>query len=192
MNGRPALVGLIGYKRSGKDTFAAVLSEEFDFARVAFADPLKRQALVLNPIIGRPALPGNAHPATDVRLREVIDALGWERAKDFVPGVRETLQSLGDAIRSEDPDFFVDRAQEAWTADEGRVVVTDVRQPNEAEAIQNDGGILLRITRPGLANLDDHHTEHDLDGWPVEREIVNDGTVADLAETARYFARLTL
>lgn len=197
----PPLIGMIGKKRSGKDSFASVLVDEFGFARVAFADPLRDAALALDPFVGPTSLPGDLVPSYH-RLSGVIDALGWEAAKDFAPEVRRILQALGtDAIRALDDDFWVRMAMEKvgalreatrrWPSGElytpGRpVIVTDVRFPNEAEAIRLAGGILIRVERPGFDG-DGHATETALDGWPEDYVVPNDADLEALQSAARMY-----
>ncbi len=203
----PPLVGLLGRKRSGKDSLAEVLVGEFGFARVAFADPLKEAALGLDPLVGPTGLP--FAPARVMRrLSEVVDSIGWERAKE-VPEVRRTLQRLGtEAIRALDEGFWVRIAMRAVRElREGPapatyparahargvpVVVTDVRLSNEAEAIQEAGGALVRIVRPGVESGDSHASEVALDDWPTNYVVVNDGTLDDLRAEARALARTLL
>ena len=190
--GDPPLVGMIGRKRAGKDTFAGVLSTEAAFTRVAFADPLRDVALELNPIVGTFALTpeGAFGPSVrEWRLRDVVETIGWERAKDYVPEVRLTgLQGLGQAIRTLDPDFWLRIALGRIEAAPGAVVVTDVRLPNEAAAIVALGGVLVRVVRPGqVDDGDTHTTETALDDYEVDFEVLNDGTVSDLEDRARAF-----
>lgn len=187
------LIGLIGRKRAGKDTFAAVLTTEYGFHRLAFADPLRAAALRLDPIVGRPALPsdlgGQLVPSHDVRLSEVIEMIGWERAKDYVPEVRGILQRLGtDAIRTIDQDFWLRAATVPIDARTVPVIVTDCRFPNEAEAIAERGGVIVRIVRPGVTDDDPHPTETALDDYPEDIVVYNEGDVADLEASARGVA----
>lgn len=192
----PPLVGIIGKKRVGKDTFAAVLVEEFGFARVAFADPLKAMALTIDPPI----------PFTGTRgLSEKVDDYGWEYVKDTYSDARIFLQRLGDGVRQFDPEFWV-RAGMAEAAakrterpdfhDElGRgeghwlpaspVVITDVRYPNEADAIRDAGGILVRIVRPGVDDGDTHASETALGDYDADVIVENDAEVTDLRGFAR-------
>lgn len=184
------LLGLVGRKRTGKDTVANVLVTEYGFLRVAFADPLKRAALSLDPVVGPCALPGHPTPAMH-DLTDVVSALGWEKAKDFVPGVRRTLQNLGWAVRSLDETFWVRaglRVAQDLRDDGFPVVVTDVRFPNEADAIKDAGGALVRITRPGVNDGDTHPSETALDDYEIADVILNDGTLDDLYAQARSLA----
>jgi hypothetical protein len=184
----PPLVGLIGKKRVGKDTFAAVLVEEFGFARVAFADPLKEMALTIDPWIH--GFSGTHRLATAVRVH------GWESAKDRHPDVRYFLQRLGDGVRQFDPEFWVrvgmaqadllrhDRPMGSMGIPAKPVVITDVRYPNEADAVREAGGILVRIMRPGVDDGDTHASETALDDYEVDAIVENDGDLADLRELA--------
>jgi uncharacterized protein YegP (UPF0339 family) len=63
-------------------------------------------------------------------------------------------------------------------------IVTDVRFPNEAQAIQDQSGLLLRIERPGIP-LSDHASETALDEYPFMHVIVNDGDLNDLINKVR-------
>lgn len=192
----PPLVGLIGKKRVGKDTFAAVLVEEFGFARVAFADPLKEMALTIDPIIGngvRGSVPVHMRLSTAVALPG-----GWERVKDEYPEARRFLQRLGDGVRQFDPEFWVRAgmytahdlrgAPGQYVRDPHPVVITDVRYPNEADAIREAGGTLVRIVRPGVDDGDTHPSETALDGYATDSTVRNIGDVLLLQDTARGFA----
>lgn len=195
----PPLVGLIGKKRVGKDTFAAVLVEEFGFARVAFADPLKEMALTIDPVIGWYANNGSA---VHMRLDTAVALRGWEEAKDVYPEARRFLQRLGDGVRQFDPEFWVRagmrkaRALRRGGSDAAvvfgpgqPVVITDVRYPNEADAIRDAGGVLVRIVRPGVDDGDTHASETALDGYAgVENVIHNDTDIRGLRELARLCA----
>lgn len=168
------VLGLIGKKRTGKDTFATVLVEQFGYTRVAFADPLRQAALELDPIVGRPALPGQLAPLSDVRLSDVVDVLGWEKAKDYVPEVRRILQRFGtESIRKIDPDFWITQALRTIDKIDGPVVVTDVRYENEAEAIKRLGGLLGRIVRDVPGATDSHPSETALDDYPTDFTVEN-------------------
>lgn len=182
----PPLIGLLGKARSGKDSVAAVLTADHGYTRVAFADPLKRAALALDPLI-YVETGCWSDPEEERYLRQIVDELGWERAKDTYPQVRETLQKLGSAIRELDPDFWLDAALDTIEDTPGPVVITDVRYPNEADAIRARGGVLVRVLRPGLVSTDQHASEVALDRYPADRYLHNDGTLDDLAVEVRSF-----
>jgi hypothetical protein len=197
----PTLIGLIGYKRAGKNAVADVLVEEYGYRAIAFADPLRDAAYALNPIVG-------ANSFGDlIRYRTVMDLHGYESAKDLYPEVRAILQRLGtDAIRALDDGFWLragtqridatlsgaaDRAEGKFDATGSSVVVTDCRFPNEADAIRQRGGMIVRVVRPGYEpGPDAHESETALDGYQADLQINNDGTLDDLTLRTRRIATL--
>src|SRR5687767_1356970 len=44
-------------------------------------------------------------------------------------------------------------------------IITDVRFPNEVEAIKNKGGLVFRVNRVGITSTDDHPSETALDSY---------------------------
>ncbi|MFF4952274.1 hypothetical protein [Streptomyces chattanoogensis] len=169
-------IALIGRARSGKDTVAARLIERFQYTRVAFADPLKDMALRIDPWIDGPE---PRYPAGwTIRLSDMVEHIGWERAKDEYPEVRRILQHVGQTVRDLDFDFWVRVALEKISAAKRwnlPVVVTDCRYPNEAETLKAAGFKLVRIVRPDnfLSGVPHHESETALADWPVDEVIHN-------------------
>lgn len=150
------LVGLVGYARSGKDTFAAGLG----YRRLAFADKLKAVAVAANPRFVVPVWTHNDEAPYHYDLSEIVEEFGWEYAKSEVPGVREFLQRLGtEAVRVHLGDnAWVEAAMGDYDPSQP-TVFTDVRFPNEVEAIRGRGGIIVRLTREGLKPPNVHVSE---------------------------------
>lgn len=180
----PLLIGMSGRKRSGKDTFAARLTGEHGFTRVAFADPMREMALALDPYV-------SGH----FRLGELVDAYGWEFVKENFPEARRILQRLGTEggrdVLGEDLWVNVAMRLVAALRNNGTpVVVTDVRFPNEARAIEEAGGYLLRVERPGLPEGDLHASETALDDWAEFDGVVsNSRDIDDLRHQADSMLR---
>jgi len=59
-------------------------------------------------------------------------------------------------------------------------IITDVRFPNEARAIKNKGGIVIRVNRPGVSPINNHPSEVGLDDWKFDYVINNDSSVDHL------------
>jgi hypothetical protein len=60
-------------------------------------------------------------------------------------------------------------------------IITDVRFPNEAQAIKDRGGIVIRINRPQLIDRDfEHDSETALDDYEFDYVIENDGSLDEL------------
>jgi hypothetical protein len=190
------LIGLIGKKRVGKDSFASALTSRYDYQRVAFADPLKEASYFANPIMGTFSLmpEGHDHPVTqEWRLQEVIDTLGWDTAKDLIPEVRRFLEDLGtNGIRALDEGFWLRIGLGRIDSLGSRgvpAVVTDARFPNEADAIRDRGGLIVRILRDN-PELDQggHVSNTALDDYAEDFTVPNDGTLADLQDAAYIVA----
>lgn len=63
-------------------------------------------------------------------------------------------------------------------------IITDMRFPNELQSVVNRGGITIRVTRPGT-DVGNHPSETALDAYPMNYEIVNDGSLEDLLNKVR-------
>lgn len=177
------IIGLSGYARSGKDEAAKVLVEEFGFTRVAFADKLREVLYALNPTV--------LHD-TDVRRRDfekphryvqdVIDQYGWDGYKEtpFGAEIRRLLQRLGTEAGRETlwDSIWVDAAF-AGLPDDAKVVVTDCRFPNEAEAVKSRGGVMWRIERRGNGPANNHPSETSLDDWKFDYTLWNSAGVEE-------------
>ena len=137
------LIGLCGAAGSGKGEVAKRLATSHKFSEISFADPLYE---AVSAIAGRPV-----EWLKDRHNKEsVIQWIG--------KSPRELLQLLGTEFGRNmiDPDIWVRAAmQRADSMLEAglRVVVTDVRFDNEAEAIQEAGGVVFMVTRPDVTVL---------------------------------------
>jgi hypothetical protein len=110
--------------------------------------------------------------------------------------VRELLQILGtDALRNNlHPDTWVNALMcyyipysvkgSDYEEYESNWIITDMRFPNEMQAVKANGGITIRVVRPSDKEipLDLHPSETALDDAKFDYEIVNDGTIEDLKE----------
>jgi hypothetical protein len=128
------IIGL-GYKaRSGKDTIAEYLVRVYGFRRVAFADSLKEACRQI-------------FSFTDEQLygdkKEVVDSY-WEVTPRYV------LQKVGTECMREgyDKDIWIKSVEKKIRDSKDNWVITDMRFPNEAEAVKRWGGFLVRVDRP--------------------------------------------
>lgn len=171
------LIGLAGYKRSGKDTVASILVKEYGFRRIAFADVLKQVAEDIDPIILE-----RGEDLVELSYFLEWNDHDWEDVKSL-PSVRRFLQNLGVAVRNVDPQFWVRNSGIMDVTPEENVVVSDVRFPNEVAAILGAGGKVYRVDR-GAVNVDKHITETALDNLDLP-VIDNTGTLGDLVDVVK-------
>lgn len=176
------IIGLSGYAQTGKDTVAQHLVEKYGFVRIAFADAIREALYKLNPILSDyPGLPG-------IRLAWAVDHSGWESVKQDSKECRRMLQRFGTEVGRDlwGSDFWVNIAM-AKTNGIGNVVITDVRFPNEYDAIVNGGGKVWRVEKPGVSAVNAHASETALDGHTFDHTIVNMGSKDDLYAAVDYF-----
>ncbi len=172
------IIGLCGYPGSGKDEIAKHLVAKHGFVRVAFADAMREDLLKLDPIV--------TVNDDGFSLSEIVNDIGWDRAKRDYPEVRRLLQVYGTEVGREafGENCWVDRAY-AKIDDAlhggSNVVVTDVRFKNEVRLIhQWLGSHIVHVTRPGFGKINNHASEQ-LDYAAVaDATIINDSTLENL------------
>lgn len=176
------LIGLSGYAGAGKDE-AAVALVAGGWRRDAFADRLRAFLVALDPLVSTfPDVP-------PTRLSLLVDAYGWDRAKRTFPEVRRLLQRAGTEAGRKvlGTQVWVDALMKDFDAENEALVVTDVRFKNEADAIREAGGVMVRIERPGVGPKEDpggwvHESEVALDHYDFDVTVKNDGTIEELHE----------
>jgi hypothetical protein len=124
--------------------------------------------------------------------REFLQKLGTEAIRDGLhtnvwvnalfadyKSKRELLQADGTWIESDtgEVDFAVSIKYPNW-------IITDMRFPNEMEAVKERGGITIRVVRPGTES-ETHPSETALDNATFDYEIINDGEIVDLIEKVK-------
>ena len=158
-------IGITGYAQSGKTTMAKAAVYRFaDADRVAKVRPFASAVKSI-----------------------AVDHFGWDGVKD--ERGRRLLQVLGtDAGRAYDPDIWVrkwaDTKPFSWAEyiPSGVLIADDVRFQNEADAIRELGGFIIRVHRKGH-DAGDHASEQDM---PVaDLEYHNDGTIDDMRAWVR-------
>lgn len=170
------IIGLSGYAQTGKDTVAEHLIKQYDYKRVAFADPIRKALYRLDPKIRVDELSG-------VSLANAVDHMGWEEVKRLSSDARDLLQRLGTEVGREmfGQDFWVNQAIKNYGKFD-KIVLTDVRYPNELRAIKARDGIIIRIVKPGTGAVNGHESETALDNFSFDATIVNDGSIYELSQ----------
>ena len=104
------------------------------------------------------------------------------------------LQEMGDRLRDGNVDIFIDTLWWKIHEDHVRVaIITDLRYPNEAVAIEAAGGLTVHVDRGDYSATDrplDHPTETALKKWNFQHRVVNLGTLADLDPEVRLLSRI--
>ncbi|MEH7246488.1 AAA family ATPase [Neobacillus niacini] len=167
-------IALTGKMRSGKDTVGNHLYIKYGFSQFAFGDALKKNAHATFPWIYEWNKPRALYQKFGQLMRQIEPDIWIKHAERAVNGVIDSRVGMGESQIG--------------------VVITDLRQPNEYEWAKANGFTIIRVTAPDKDRLfraklagDDftkadleHETESHIDGFAVDYEIANDGSVDEL------------
>lgn len=173
MNRGPVLIGLSGFKRSGKDTAAQVLVGK-GFLRVAFADAIYAE------VHNRWAVTRDIQDRDKDLPQESLGGLSK----------RDLLLQVGEEWRRQDPAHWIKIAMataKRYLNDGRSVVITDLRLVSEFDAVRAMGGYIAWIERPGLLAGADV-TEQDRSVM-ADASIRNDATPEIFAERVLQYAK---
>lgn len=177
-------IGLTGGIRSGKDTVAEYLVELI------------------------PRYYVNQDPTLVMGFADGIKDLFKTFLPDLLEGgkPRKAYQEVGQMLRKFDQDVWVKYALNTLELHQGvypntHVIFKDVRQPNEVEALREQGFTIVKViartedriermeANGDVFNIDDlnHETEKAIDGITPDVVIYNTGTLEDLYYTVEDF-----
>lgn len=164
------MFGLVGRKGVGKDTAADYLVNHHGYTRLAFADPLKD---VVSTVFCIP--------------REIFDdpQMKEQNLAEWGATPRRLLQVVGTELFRDTLPVHVPSARGIWiknmemrvTRAGNKVVITDVRFPDEADLVRRLSGTLVEITRN--TGFSDGHVSESTE-WHLSETIDNNGTIDDL------------
>jgi len=174
----PKLIALTGFKGSGKDESALALT---GYTRYGIADPVKEICAI-------------AFGLTEEEMTgdRVLKEKGLDRWPYESP--RRLMQQVGtDLFRTLWPDVWVQAMRRHILNHEGQfIVISDLRFPNECEAVHQLGGIVVRVVRTDQPeSLDPHPSERYIPQLPVDHEILAaTGEIESLHRQIRMIAGL--
>ena len=199
------IVGFVGFIGSGKDTAADYLVNFHGFRRDSFANTLKDAVAA---IFGwdRVLLEGRTKEARE--WREQVDQWWADRLNMPMLTPRFILQHWGTEVcrNGFHDDIWIASLENKMRKTKDNIVISDVRFPNEINAIHNAGGIVVRIKRgpepdwytdalnanagpqrigwalgiDRLKHLGIHASETSWVGGDIDFEITNDSTIDEL------------
>ncbi len=183
------IIGISGKARSGKDTFALMLTEELNkryyppFVMMAFANELKTRCQ-------------EAFDLSYEQLwgddKEVLDKR-YMKASEQYWTAREIMQDYGAFYRTIDGKFWVKNLFKVIEEKEyTNVIITDVRYVNEADYIINNGGYVIRVDRDSKDDVHNmqHPSEIELDNYKrFDFTVINNLGLDELKQSAADVAR---
>jgi hypothetical protein len=163
------LIGLNGRKQAGKDTVyeraARIMADVVPVERVSFADLLYRSAAASLGVTVAGLQEWKSDPDVCVFVRRTRG--DWANLSGLT--IREYLQRYGTEAHRDvfGTAFWTDQVD---LRHDGRIVmVTDVRFPNEAEAVRRAGGVVVEVIGPMGRTTDDVHASE----APLPEELID-------------------
>jgi hypothetical protein len=184
------IIGITGRKFNGKDTCADYLIKNYGFIKMSFGDSLKKAA---QEIFG----------FTDEQLwgteKETIDKY-WK----ITP--REMLQYVGtDLMRINLGCKFPIIADNIWIKSvekkiilaqnngNNKIVIPDVRFPNEADFIHNNyNGCIINVIRDNMVSYDTYISENSINDISTDKVIHNTSILQLYADLDDYMKTLNI
>lgn len=166
------IIGICGHKGSGKSTVASMLEELLGYEVTMFAQRLKEATCALSGCTMQDL------ESQDFKENTLVpDYLMPYIPSNVKPTYRAFLQYWGtEVMRKYNDNIWIDSTLSSCG---NEVIISDVRFPNEAQAIRSKGGIIVKVERPGCGG-DGHASETSVDGIEGDFVIENDGSLFDL------------
>ena len=155
------IIGITGVAGSGKDTVADYICRKYGYGKTSYASKLKQML----------AVAGLPEPSNRDDKEKVVEGFNFTW--------REAAQKLGtEWARNLDKDFWVKSTMRQIDKD-ALVVISDVRFDNEAQAIIDAGGLVIKVVgrNVNLGNNSVHASEQGVNGYLIHYELENDGSL---------------
>lgn len=185
------LIGISGKFCSGKDTLAGLIIKHYEnkgykTANLKFADSLKNICSILT--------------GTNIDEQYTQEGKAKENILNMTNGRLQQL--IGTKLREIDENIWINPIIEYYKNNPETIcIISDCRFKNEAQAIKQNGGILIRINRniPSLhtevlhfknnGRDVNHISETDLDDYNFDYTISNNGTIKDLEHWIKFYLK---
>ena len=169
-----SIIAFAGQKGSGKDTCADYLVEHYGYTKYAFATPIKDICRTLFDL-SEEQLYGDLRETIDERYsqtpRQLLQKFGTDFCRDMI-----------------DQEFWINyfkRWAKRTDLQNDKIVISDVRFQNEMDAVNDLGGRVFAIKRPGHDESADQHVSEQQHLIGYHGIIHNDGTIDSLVSQVK-------
>jgi len=171
------IIGVTGFKRSGKNTVCNYLASKYGFTEYAFASPIKEVSYKLF----------GWNPEEDDQLKEVVDP-EWGISR------REFWQWFGtEAMQYGLPEMYPNYGKKigkgVWTQifknlyEKNKDItycISDFRFPHEKRLLDEIGATTIKVVNRNLLNKDLHESEMHIETMGCDYIVFNEGSFSDL------------
>jgi dephospho-CoA kinase len=171
------IIGFAGKKRSGKDTIANFLVENYGFKRFAFGDAVKEVSRHLFGLNEEQLYGDNKEEIVEelgISPREIFQKLGTEFGRNYLHELFPSLRVSRGTIWTYHFENFVKNNKNT------NIVISDVRFENEMEVIRKCGGKIYFI-ESDYAKKEDNHISEEIskEKYLYDGIIDNKGTLEE-------------
>lgn len=174
----PKIIGICGRKRSGKDTIAQYLCQQYGYENQKISEDLKKMVQLLF---------GFSDEQVEDDTKDVNDTR-W----DISP--REAMQFFGTHVMQKEIQHLLTKKQigrRFWIESfvtkhnlhdtEKRIVISDIRFLHEYEVLKRYNAFIIRVDKDAMPfDQSDHESEKDYINIPTDAILKNNGNVIDL------------
>lgn len=171
------IIFLTGKMRSGKDTVADHLTQEYGFTKLALADGVKE---IAHDFFSMKEKDRELLINIGMKMREIDPEVWIKRVWKYIERIRDWKKAVSvDAFKQGSSHKVIPP----------RFVIPDVRLPNEWEFFQDHGGVAMEVKasksvrekRQGYnPEFEHHHTEEALREYGTTCYVINEGPLKDL------------
>lgn len=168
---RPAVIGIAGLARTGKDTVTNFILSQIGGYRYSFADPMRDMLKAIGVDLSDPYWQDRKEvpiPALGASPRRLMQTLGTEWGRELI-----------------NPNLWLILAKQRLLSFGPGMIISDVRFENEASWIRDIGGLVIHVIRPSATKIDEHVSEAGVVVNDLDLVILNDGTLEQLYDKVK-------
>lgn len=184
------LIGILGRKRSGKDTIGNYMVERYNYNRYAFADPIKDIIKIMFDL-SEQQLNEDKEKIDErwgVSPRTFLQKFGTEICRNNLETYIPNINLDGETLWIKLFRIFYEKNKDK------DIVITDVRFLDELNVIKSCGGKIVKVNRDNLEK-DIHISEKDIDSYDnelIDYFVDNNYTFEDLFSQMDTFLNLII
>lgn len=167
------IIGITGLKFSGKTTATDKLAKMLSYDVRSFATKLKEMICLFT---------GCSMEDLDsysFKENEIVPEYLWPYCSNDKHTYRSLLQGFGDMMRDKNPNIFIDSV---LYDNPTNLIISDCRFLNEAKAIKDRGGIIVRVVRDNVEQ-DYHKSETEIKEIEPDYIVYNNRSLKHLHDS---------
>lgn len=183
----PRVIAVCGAKRSGKDTIASIIANEYGYEHVKISQKLKDTCKILFNF---------TDDQMELDTKEFVDPV-WgvspRQCMQFI-GTEVMQYKLQELLPNQGRSFWIQSLIRSFN-DGKKYVISDLRFRHEYDEIKKLGGMVIKVNRiylpPNIPPLEDQHvSEQEFKALKADYEVKNDTLDSTTTQIRSFFAHL--